>query len=850
MALAVDAFIQPETMAYLVVENFLGGLDTRRHVLASKPGTLAKLNNGHITRGGEVEKRKAFSVFAQLPSGTFGLEAAGGKLWCFGSIAEPAMPTGVHYKRLQHPDGLAMTRLISGCAYGGKTFVVAEFLGGQRYAFYDGVIVDDFVNGVARSSMTNIAGFAAHLRSLFPKGGFSSSGSGAGIQITGPLGKPFTLDVITDGTVTSTQTKLTSAVAPTPEVKAVGSFVIASGTDSPAKTDVGMRFVDVSNLPGITGIYINGIEITGLTGGSEIHWDDYYNGWGNVGPRFAFTLATYINQNTPQSGYTATYESHQYSGTDLGVLRVIADSALGSSANGWVLEFEFASDPSSVSAVSEMIKTGTIAASAYNAGRFTANAKNDLLAGGAYSGVTSVKVDGVEILGGRVPWKVSNSATASAIADAINQYASDPEFLASNAEGGKVRLEAVDGLGASVNGSVITIAIEGDTTVQSVLNMSGGADPVGGVSQQVSVSLGGTFSEGSKASFVMTLDDSPDYPVYVGATNAGNSMPVHLLTYKSKVHMLSEQYLFSSALDNPTKWDNGSIGTSAIDMSNNVEGAEQLVAATPYQGKLAIFGRRSCQVWSIDVDPSKNYQAQVLTNTGAVSPQSVISFGEIDSFYLSDSGIRSLRSRDASTNAYSSDVGLPIDTLLVDAMRELGESVSSESVCAIEPLDNRMMVAIGDTIYVLSQFAGSNLYAWSTYTPGFNIERMVVVGGRLYTRSGNTINLYGGADNNTYDNCELELIMPYLDGGKPAHFKSANGIDLTVDGQWTVQLGMDPFSPETRDTIATVATSTFSLGRIPAVGRGTHFGLRLISNANGYARLANIFVHYELNEAD
>lgn len=849
-------------MAYLVVENFLGGLDTRRHVLASKPGTLATLKNGHITRGGEVEKRKAFTTYASLPANTFGLEAAGGKLWCFGSIEEPSMPTGVYYKRLQHPDGLPMTSLISGCAYGGKTFVVAEFFGGQRYAFYDGVIVDDFVNGVARNSMTDIAGFAAHMRSLFPKGGFTATGSGQGILISGAEGKPYSVGVDVDGTITATQTTITTAVEPIPEVLAKGSFIVVAGQEQPANLTIAARSADVDNasFPGITGIYVNGVEITGIVGGSVIRYDDFSNGWSNVGPQFAYTLSVYINQNTPQSGYSAEASVTQLSGADRGKCKINAEVDLGDTANGYIVEIEFDADPSAFNNVDDFLEADgahvpIVTASPYNAGRFIAKAVDledgtTAMSGGGFHGIESVKVDGVEILGERVSWRGSNSVTASLVVDQINNYSSEPEYIASNLEGGKVGLTAIAGTGASANTKVIQVSVDGNAAVQSVVNMTGGSDPVGGVAQTVSVALGGTFTEGSKVRFVLTLDSSPDFPVYIGSTNAGNSKPVHLLTYKSKVHMLSEQHMFSSGLDNPTKWDDGTIGTSAIDMSNNVEGSEQLISATPYQGKLAIFGRFSCQVWNIDVDPAKNFQAQVLTNTGAVSTQSVISFGEIDSFYLSDSGIRSLRSRDASTNAYSSDVGLPIDTLLVEEMRTVGATASSKAVCAIEPLDNRMMVAIGDKIYVLSQFAGSNLYAWSTYEPGFNIERMVVVNGRLYTRSGDTVHLYGGEDNNTYDNCQLELVLPYLDGGKPAHFKSANGIDLTVDGQWTVQLGMDPFSPETRDTIATVDTSTFSLGRITAVGRGTHFGLRLVSSANGYARLANIFVHYELNEAD
>ena len=70
---------------YLLVENFNQGLDTRRMLLTSKAGSLQVLKNAHITRGGEIEKRKAFVPYATLPVGTFGLQAATDTLYTFGS---------------------------------------------------------------------------------------------------------------------------------------------------------------------------------------------------------------------------------------------------------------------------------------------------------------------------------------------------------------------------------------------------------------------------------------------------------------------------------------------------------------------------------------------------------------------------------------------------------------------------------------------------------------------------------------------------------------------------------------------------------------------------------------------
>ena len=57
-------------MPYILVDDFRGGLDTRRLdglILA----LFVTLKNAHITRGGEIEKRQAFVSLATLPTNTF-----------------------------------------------------------------------------------------------------------------------------------------------------------------------------------------------------------------------------------------------------------------------------------------------------------------------------------------------------------------------------------------------------------------------------------------------------------------------------------------------------------------------------------------------------------------------------------------------------------------------------------------------------------------------------------------------------------------------------------------------------------------------------------------------------------
>ena len=53
-------------MPYVIVEDFAGGVDVRKGETTAPPGTARSIVNAHITRGGEIEKRKAFILVADF----------------------------------------------------------------------------------------------------------------------------------------------------------------------------------------------------------------------------------------------------------------------------------------------------------------------------------------------------------------------------------------------------------------------------------------------------------------------------------------------------------------------------------------------------------------------------------------------------------------------------------------------------------------------------------------------------------------------------------------------------------------------------------------------------------------
>jgi hypothetical protein len=876
-------------MAYIVVDNFSAGLDTRRHPLTAKPGTLQGLKNAHITRGGEIEKRKKFAEFVtmtsnQFPSGTFGMEATADKIYVFcddwnSSTSDTTLNVtnggGVVVAQLiKHPDwGVnppyypRLNGIVFSTLYGGKPFVLAKFSDGSVYPYWDGKIVRDFVNGFTRSTMGNLIGVAAHMRDVINTDdteystGYTATASGNVVTITGPAGAKWTPSATADSPITVSTSVTVQAKDAVSETPSKASFAITAGSQTPAQVYQSGRNLDAASLPGIRSVRVgastptsaDGIDLLGWGSTTGLKYNTYppdYVTGANCGSLY-YNIRKVINENTSSGlnhGYSATSYLRAYnSGNDTNDLIIYAPAVEGSNANGRLVQIEFDADPTGVYDLYNLVNPATVAPSPYNAGKFIATMGT--MAGGSTNAVTSVKVDGVEVMGAEQKWNTSNSKTMQDIVDKINSFTSSVEYTASF-EDNKVVLRAVAGSGSAPNGRIISITTVGDVVASSVVNFSGGVSAQAAVSQKATFVIGGSFAPGLKVSFVVTPNLDPTGAIYFGSNRVTNTKPSCALTFKTKAHLTSGSSLFFSGVNQPTRWNEGGVGAGFINMSNNSGGNEVLTGLALYQGQLAAFARRSIQIWQIDTDPANNRQGQVISNTGALSSNSIVSIGEIDVFYLSDSGIRSVRARDASNAAVVNDVGTPIDSIILAELAGMTDAQKAACPAIIEPIDGRYWIAIGSKIFVFSYFPNSQVAAWSTYEPGFAVSKFATKEGRVYARAGDTIYLYGGANNSEYDNSEVDVLLPYLDGGKPAHMKTLMGVDITCEGAWGLSIGMDPAAPVAKDPILIIDKPTFTLGRVMASGMGTHVGIRLTNNTAGYARIANLIGHYLLNEAD
>lgn len=156
---------------YVKINGFRYGLDTRREVLDSLPGSLITCNNGRINAGGSVVQRKAFVVDDNLyPPDTFGLQDTDTGLVTFGS--KPAgvvgstspLPSGVSYQLLvKPPTAVDVTDVLYSCNFQGKAFVVAKH-DTVTALYYDGALIKASVNGLVLD--TNLRELSAELAAL------------------------------------------------------------------------------------------------------------------------------------------------------------------------------------------------------------------------------------------------------------------------------------------------------------------------------------------------------------------------------------------------------------------------------------------------------------------------------------------------------------------------------------------------------------------------------------------------------------------------------------------------------------------------------------------------------------
>jgi hypothetical protein len=815
--------------------------------------------------------------------------------------------TTIKVIEVDHPDGEELVGIVYSTVYGGKSFVLAKFANGDVLPFYDGKLVTAFTDGVYRAYYGGLYRFVDSIADLMRDSfklaqdnyeldssnndqirqysvATTETPTGTSMTITGPSNVDFKLDAYIDSPCEFTIETIQEAAAPISAKTATSSFTVAAGTTGAASTGITLRRLDGYHVPGITGIFITAdpdnpdpaedIEITGLdrVDPDQVVWP--YTGltsgdaW-DANQKLCYAISYIINTNTISSRISSSYSNYGggWNKNDPATFGVSSTSKMGAQLNGRGVWFEFISNSNLQPPhgyMYELLNTSTVRVSPYDPTRFLARLTSSgyegggsgILLNGMRNAVDSIIANNVELLSDVDPATMFSTEPDKAqyfdtgpeqlaidITDSINHGSVNHNYSATR-DGARVTISAPVS-GVAGNNKPVSIKTSGNVILSGKTGFSGGRDSIPGQPKIMRINFTGTPTVGNKCWVMITDPAKPQTPYKFGATRMAGKNGVFCFTYKGKEYIGVGSTMYFSSLNNPVKWDTYDTGSGFIDMSNNFGGRDDLTGAGVYQNNIAVFTERNCQLWFFDPDPNQNSQKQVLDNTGCLAPNSVVSVGATDLFYLSYNGVRSLQSRESTDAAYANDIGSPIDEIVISILASLTPEQRAAAKALIEPIDGRYWISIGPRLFVLSYFKGSNILAWSEYVIGFQVDEMVAFREKVYIRSGNKIYLYGGNGGSEYDSCPVVVELPYLDANKPGTFKSVNGVDITCQGTWKVFMGFDYTNANARDEIATFTQPSFALGKIPATGIGTHIGVRLTSDHPGYSRLANVLVHYD-----
>lgn len=431
---------------------------------------------------------------------------------------------------------------------------------------------------------------------------------------------------------------------------------------------------------------------------------------------------------------------------------------------------------------------------------------------GAANKISSIKVNGVEVLGGDVLWATSHSNTAALVAAAISAYGSAPEYDAVSV-GASVIVKAAASAGTTPNGYVIQVTVGGDVTVSTPTLMANG-------SVTTTTYTPGTFAK----------------------------------THGTKMHSTSGSLLHFSGIDGPTGWNPvENDGAGIINLSNNVAGSETLKSMETYLGLLAVFAKGAIQIWSMAADPLNNALIQTIQDYGTRASRSVKSFTENDVFFLDEQMIRALRPSSMLANyAVIRDPAAPIADLVSAQVLATASATVDRALTFIEPLDHRLWVSIGDKVFVYTHFEEENIKAWSVYNPGFTITDAVSINKSLYVRGDNNkIYVYGGADGVTYDDTSPTIVLPAVYGRTPIRDKSFEAIDFGLSGQWQVWLYETPddYTAGNGTEVCVITGPTYWKPEQGIPGLSTHAVFKLIGQESGRKELVNVAVQYEQDDA-
>jgi hypothetical protein len=364
----------------------------------------------------------------------------------------------------------------------------------------------------------------------------------------------------------------------------------------------------------------------------------------------------------------------------------------------------------------------------------------------------------------------------------------------------------------------------------------------------------GTWATGDY--FGVSLSSGEVVDVF-GAGDIKVSVPRVVQAYDNKMYGISGNTLLFSAIRDASIWQplqtddvGADTGAGNITLTTARGYSDTATAIEPFLNFLAIGFPDEFQLWDMDPDPIINSLIQQPQNIGTVYPEALTSYGDVDAFLLSDSGVRSLRSVNSTNTVNVMDPGLAIDGKVIPAAKN-----AVNVFARIEPEDNRYILFLDDEAFPFSLFYGANIQGWSRFELPFtalagvkSLKTLALRGDVDGIEDEDVIYYYGGTSGDTYNsNAGVLIETPFFTTDDPVGNKKWQYFEMLAEGEWDVEVATNYKGASNEPVwrrLATIENTTFMLNNTEIDEEGTAIAIRMASSTPR-CRLSQIGLNFK-----
>lgn len=221
-------------------------------------------------------------------------------------------------------------------------------------------------------------------------------------------------------------------------------------------------------------------------------------------------------------------------------------------------------------------------------------------------------------------------------------------------------------------------------------------------------------------------------------------------------------------------------------------------AVGTFDDALVVLFSDGLQIWDVTQDPSANQIRRKLYGAGTTHPTSLAAFYR-DLVFASPYGLRSIAVQENVDRLDETDIGVPIDALVIPAQRT-HETASPQAVRAIWLQQFGQYWVMYDAggytrAFVYSFSKSSKLMCWSEYVFPVLLTGVAAIGGKVYARTNESLYEMDAStyvDDDTATPIAIDVQMAFQDAKLPGVEKMFYGADFVFSGTAQVSYLYDP----------------------------------------------------------